>query len=247
MEKTSLLSTVTENAVFVLEFLGIVFAVFVIAYIFEKIGKDHDAKEGRVPSRILSTKTVVVVGMFSAIATILMLLDFPVVFAPSFYKFDLSELPALIAGFAYGPVAGVMVEFIKIVLKVLFKGTSTAFVGELANFVIGSSLIVPATVIYRLGKTRNSAIISCIFGTIVITIVGSLFNALYLLPAFCKLYGMPMEAIIGMGTKINPNITSVSTLVLLSVAPLNLLKGLIVSIITLLIYKHISRIIKSAH
>ncbi len=247
MNITDLFGTVSENAVFVLEFLGIVAAVFLIAYIFEKIGKMRDAKAGKKPSRILSTKTIVVIGMFSAISTVLMIFDFPVVFAPSFYKFDLSELPALVAGFAFGPVAGVMVEFVKIVLKVLFKGTSTAFVGELANFVIGSSFIVPATVIYRINKSKKSAVVSCVVGTIVITIVGSLFNALYLLPAFCKLYGMPIEAIVAMGTKVNPAITSVDSLVLLSVAPLNMLKGLIVSVITLLIYKHISRIIKTSH
>lgn len=243
---TDLLSTVTENALFVLEFLGLVIAVFLIAYIFDKCAKKKDLKNGHPSARILSTKTIVVTGMFSAISTILMLLDFPVPFAPSFYKLDFSELPALIAGFAYGPVAGVMVEFIKLVLKVLFKGTSTAFVGELANFVIGCGLILPASIIYRIKKTKKTAVISCIVGTIMITVIGSVFNAVYLLPAFCKLYGMPMEAIIGMGTKINPSITSVSTLVIFAVAPLNLIKGLINSVITILIYKHLSKHIKSA-
>lgn len=239
-----LFSVAAENVLFILEFLIIVIAVFAVAYLFEKYGKRKDTDSGSVPERILSTKKIVVIGMFSAIAVILMLLDFPVPFAPPFYKFDFSELPALIAGFAYGPVAGVMVEFIKIALKVLFKGTSTAFVGELANFVIGCGLILPASVIYRLHKTKKTAIISCITGTIAITIVGTLFNAFYLLPAFCKLYGMPMEAIIAMGTGINSHITSVATLVIMCVAPLNLLKGAVNSLITLLVYKHIRRLIK---
>lgn len=239
-----LLATVAKNAMFVLEFLGIVIAVFLIAYICEKFSKAKEAKTGVAPERILTTKKIVVIGMFSAISTILMIFDFPVPFAPSFYKFDFSELPALIAGFAYGPVAGVMVEFIKIVLKVLFKGTSTAFVGELANFVIGCGLILPASVIYRFNKTKKTAILSCAVGTVLITLIGSLFNAFYLLPAFAALYGMPMEAIIEMGSKINPAITSVSSLVIMCVAPLNLLKGLAISIITLLVYKHISHLIK---
>ena len=239
-----LLTTVAKNAMFVLEFLGIVIAVFLIAYICEKYSKVKEAKTGVAPGRILTTKKIVVIGMFSAISTILMIFDFPVPFAPSFYKLDFSELPALIAGFAYGPVAGVMVEFIKIVLKVLFKGTSTAFVGELANFVIGCGLILPASVIYRFNKTKKTAILSCAVGTVLITLIGSLFNAFYLLPAFAALYGMPMEAIIEMGSKINPAITSVSSLVIMCVAPLNLLKGLAISIITILVYKHISHLIK---
>ena len=239
-----LLSVVAQNAMFVLTFLGIVIAVFLIAYLCEKLGKNTKTDSAASNERILSTKKIVVIGMFSAISTVLMILDFPVPFAPPFYKFDFSELPALIAGFAYGPVAGVMVEFVKIVLKVLLKGTSTAFVGELANFVIGCGLILPAAIIYRLNKTKKTALIACITGTVLITLIGSLFNAFYLLPAFAKLYGMPMEAIVGMGTKVNPNITSVNSLVILAVAPLNLLKGVINSIITMLVYKHISHLIK---
>lgn len=241
---TDLFTTVAENAMFVLEFLGIVFAVFLIAYICEKYCKKKDMDTGTAPERILTTKKIVVIGMFSAISTVLMILDFPVPFAPPFYKMDFSELPAMIAGFAYGPVAGVLVEFIKIVIKVLIKGTSTAFVGELANFVIGCGLILPAAIIYRMHKTRKVAIVSCVVGTIVITVVGTLFNAFYLLPAFCKLYGMPMEAIIGMGAKVNSSINSVTTLVLFAVAPLNLIKGAVNSLITLLVYKRLRALIK---
>ncbi len=239
-----LLTTVTKNAVFVLEFLGLVLAVFLIAYLFEKYSKKKEEASGKAPERILTTKKIVVIGMFSAISTVLMVFDFPVPFAPPFYKFDFSELPAMIAGFAYGPVAGVMVEFIKIVLKVLVKGTSTAFVGELANFVIGCGLILPSAVIYRMHKSRKTAIVSCITGTVVITIVGSLFNALYLIPAFCRLYGMPLEAIIEMGMKVNPSINSVTTLVLFAVTPLNLLKGAVNSLITLIVYKRLRGLIK---
>ena len=108
-----LLSVVAQNAMFVLTFLGIVIAVFLIAYLCEKLGKNTKTDTAASNERILSTKKIVVIGMFSAISTVLMILDFPVPFAPPFYKFDFSELPALIAGFAYGPVAGVMVEFVK--------------------------------------------------------------------------------------------------------------------------------------
>ena len=237
---TNLLTTVAQNAIFVLEFLGIVLAIFLIAYFFDKAAK----KKTNSTERILNTKTVVVVGMFSAVATVLMIFDVPMPFAPSFYKLDFSELPALIAAFAYGPVAGVMVEFVKIVLKTLVKGTSTAFVGELANFVIGCSFILPASILYRFNKSRKNAILSCVLGTAVITILGPLFNAVYLLPAFARLYGMPLDAIVGMGTAINPAINSVTTLVIFAVAPLNFIKGALVSVITVYIYKPLGRILK---
>ena len=238
-----LLSTVQENALFVVEFLAIVLLMFVIAYAFEKFFK----KKTGDTERILSTRKIAFIGMFAAIAAILHVLDFPVFFAPSFYKMDFSELPALIGAFAFGPVAGVMIEFVKIVLKLLFKGTSTAFVGDLANFVVGCSFLLPASILYQANKKKKIAIISCVVGTLCMTVVGTTFNAVYLLPAFSKLYGMPLDVIIGMGTAINSAITGVVSFVILAVAPLNLLKGSVISIITLLVYKKISPILKASH
>ncbi len=237
---TDLFNSIAENVVFVLEFLGIVVAIFLIAYFLEKIAK----KKSGDTERVLSTKKIVVIGMFSAISTVLFLFDFPLPFAPSFYQLDFSEIPALIAGFAYGPVAGVMIEFIKIILKLVIKGTSTAFVGELANFVVGSALILPATIIYSFKKNKKTALIACVAGTLFLTFVGSVFNAVYLLPAFCKLYGMEMDAIIGMSAAVNGNITSVWTLVLFAVVPFNLIKGVADSLVTMLVYKHLSRLMK---
>ncbi|MBQ9334051.1 MAG: ECF transporter S component [Lachnospiraceae bacterium] len=238
-----LFMSLKENVVFVFEFLAIVVAVFLIAYLIEKYlhRKNNDTE------RILSTRKVAMIGMFSAISAILMILELPVFFAPGFYKFDFSELPALIGAFAFGPVAGVMIEFVKIIIKVLFKGTSTAFVGELANFVVGCSLLLPASIIYLFRKNKKTAITACIVGTLCMTVVGTLFNAVYLLPKFAQMFGMPMEAIIEMGTAVNPHITSVTTLVMMAVAPLNILKGGAVSLITILIYKKLSGILKGSH
>ncbi|MCR5675714.1 MAG: ECF transporter S component [Lachnospiraceae bacterium] len=226
---------------FVLICLLIVAASVAVAVFFERLAR----KKNGGTERILSTRKIVVIGVFSALAAALFYLDFPVFFAPEFYKLDFSELPALIAAFAYGPVAGVLIEFIKIMIKLIIKGTSTAFVGELANFVIGVSFILPASVIYHFRKTRRTAVVSCAVGTGMITLVGVLFNAFYLLPAFSALYGMPLEAIIGMGSKVNAGIKDVTSFVMLAVAPLNLLKGVMVSLITLLIYKKLSPVLKS--
>ena len=201
-------------------------------------------KKSGSKERILSTRKIAVIGMVSAIAAVLMVLEFPLPFAPSFYGMDFSELPALIGTFAFGPVAGVLIEFCKIVLKILFKPTSTAFVGELANFAVGCSFLLPASCVYLFHKTKKSALIGSIAGTLCMTVFGTAFNAVYLLPKFAQLFGMPLDAIIGMGTAVNPAIDSITTLVIFAVAPLNLLKGGLVSVITMLIYKKISPIIK---
>lgn len=234
-------SKVAENMVFVAEFAALVFVIFLIAYLVEKRIhiKNHDTE------RILSTRKISLVGLFAAVSAVLMVLEIPVPFAPPFYKIDLSEIPVLIITFAFGPVAGVMTEFIKILLKLVMKSTSTAFVGELANFTVGCTLILPAGILYLWRKTKRMALTACVVGTICMTLFGSAFNAVYLLPKFAQLFGMPLEAIIGMGTKINPSITSVETMALFAVAPLNLLKGALDTVLTMLLYKRLSPVLKS--
>lgn len=238
-----LLQSVADNVIFVIVCVVIAVALFLIAYATEKYVYKRDG----IQERILSTRKIAMIGLFSALAVILHVIDFPVPFAPPFYKLDFSEIPALLGAFAFGPVAGVMIEFCKILLKLLVKGTSTAFVGDLANFVVGCSMVLPASILYLLKKTKKTAIVACVAGTLIMTVFGTSFNAVYLLPAFSKLYGMPMEAIIGMGQKIHASITGVVSFVVMCVAPMNLLKGFAASLVTMLIYKPLSPILKSAH
>ena len=189
-----------------------------------------------------SARRVSIIGICAAIAAVLHMLDFPLLFlAPEFYKLDLSELPVMLCGFYLGPTATVVCEAIKILLKLLLKGTTTAFVGDFANFAVGCSLVLPATILYHIRKTKGFAILGLTVGTLVLTVFGSAFNAIYLLPKFAQLYGIPLETIIGMGTAVNGNITSVSTFVLLAVAPLNLIKGVGISVLTMLLYKRVAR------
>ena len=232
---------IADNLSFVAVFLGIVFLVVLIAYLIERFARKKNGEK----ERILSTRKIVVIGMFSALSAILMLLEFPVLFAPpEIYKLDFSELPALIGGFAFGPVAAVLIELIKILLKIMIKGTSTAFVGELANFIIGCCFVLPASAIYMIKKNKTTAIISCIVGTVVITVVGSLFNAFYLLPTFANMFHMDLDVIVSMGTAVNKYVTNVPQFTLFIVAPVNLLKGVMVSLPTLLIYKPLSPVLK---
>ena len=239
----NLLQELTTNAVFVLECVALVAAIFIVARFIEK----WEMKKNGVVEPIFTTKKVAMIGIFSAIAAILMLFEFPLPFAPGFYKLDFSEVPVMIAAFAFGPVAGVMVEFCKILLNLLMDSTTTAFVGELANFCVGCAYVLPASIIYLYRKNRKSAIVASVAGTLILTVFGTAFNAIYLLPKFAQLYGMPIEALVGMGTAINPSITSITTMVLFAVAPLNIIKGTSVSLITLAVYKKLSRLIKASH
>lgn len=191
------------------------------------------------------TKILVEVGMLGAIAAVLMLFEIPLPFiAPPFYEMDFSEVPVLIGTFALGPAAGATIELLKILLNLLLNGTSTAFVGEFANYLVGCSFILPAAFIYRSHKTKKNALIGMILGTVIMTIFGCLMNAYLLLPTYAAAFGMPIDTIIAMGTSVNANITNIFTFVLFAVAPFNFIKGIITSTITLLIYKHISPILK---
>lgn len=239
-----LLEEVKQDVMFLLAFLLVVVLMFAVAILIDKL---FDKRRG-VKEKILTTRMVTITGMFSAIALVLYLFDFPLPFlAPGFYKVDFSELPVLIGSFAFGPVAGVMIEFCKVLLKILTKGTNTAFVGDFANFVIGCSLLLPASAVYAFVKNKKGAIVGCITGTLCMTVFGTLFNALYLLPTYARMGMMPMDKIIASGAALNPSIHSITGFVCICVAPLNLVKGTVISLITMLIYKPLSPIIKEGH
>ena len=224
---------VRDNLGFVAVCIAIVAALSLLAKLAERFFPQKRA--------VSTARYVSIVGICSAIATVLHILDFPLIFlAPEFYKLDFSELPVLLCGFYLGPTASVACEGVKILLKLLVKGTSTAFVGDFANFVVGCSFVLPATIWYHAHKSKHSAIIGLILGTASMAVLGSAFNAVYLLPKFAQLYGIPLDAIIGMGAAIHAGVSNVSTFVLLCVAPLNLVKGAMVSVLTLLLYKRVA-------
>ena len=229
------LQTAAENVGFLLTCTGIFAGLVLLAWL---------AQRFLLPERrhLSPARTVSFVAMFSALAAVIMLFEIPLFFAPSFYEMDLSEIPVLICTFYLGPVAGVVCEFLKVFLKLLLKGTSTAFVGDFANFVVGCSMVLPASIVYHAKKARVTALGGLALGTLVMTLFGSAFNAFYLLPKFSQLFHMPLDAIIAMGTEVNSAIHSVWTLVLFAVVPFNLLKGVIVSALTMILYKRVERL-----
>lgn len=236
-------TAVRENLQFLGGCLLIILGIFAVAAVAERL--IH--KKSPLPRSVSPARKVAVVGIFSGISAVLMLFELPLWFAPGFYELDFSEIPVLICAFSMGPVAGVTAELCKVLLKLFLKGTTTAFVGDFANFVVGCTLVLPASILYYIHKTKRMAAAGLAAGTLLMTVFGSAFNALYLLPKFSQLFGMPMDAIIGMGTAVNSRIHSVWTLVLFAVVPFNILKGIIVSVVTMLLYKHISPILKKQH
>lgn len=202
-----------------------------------------NAKAAENAANRSNLRTMVQVAMLGAVSAVLMMFEIPLGFAPSFYKMDLSEVPVLIGAFAMGPVAGAMIELVKVLIH-LVTASTTAGVGDLANFLIGCSFIVPASAIYSRKKCRKSAVIGMAVGGVFMITVGCLLNAFVLLPFYGKVFGMPIDALVAMGTAVNPAIQSVTGFVILAVAPFNLVKVVAVSVITMLLYKRISPILK---
>lgn len=192
-----------------------------------------------------SLSTVVKVGILGSLAGAVMLFEFPLPFlAPPFYAMDFSEVIVLLGGFALGPLPAIGIEAVKIAVNLLLKGTYTLGIGELANFVIGCSFVLPSIMIYHKARTRKGAIIGMAVGTIAIVVVGCVINAYVMLPFYSTAGGIPLDKIIAMGNDANKSIDSVLTLVVLAVAPFNLIKGLVSSLITGLSYKKISPFLK---
>lgn len=190
-------------------------------------------------------RTLAQIAMLGAVATVLMLFEFPLPFiAPPFYELDFSEVPILVGAFAMGPLAGVAIEAIKILLNFVINGTITAGVGEFANFILGCAFLLPASLIYRQKKTKKRAIIGMALGTVIMTVAGCVMNAFVLLPAYGAAFEMPVDAFVQMGTAINKSINSLFTFAVLAVGPFNLIKGILDSVIVMLIYKRIRVILK---
>ena len=174
-------------------------------------------------------------GLLSAMAVILFYIEIPVV---AFYKLDLSTLPAILAGFAMGPIQGIAVIIIKNLVHML--GTSTACVGELADILMSCAFVVPASLIYRSNKTRKGALLSLLIGSLTMVVASVLVNYFILIPAYQVLMNLPLEVIIGMGQAVFGFIDNTVKLVIFITAPFNILKGIVLSVVTYLLYKRVS-------
>ncbi len=190
------------------------------------------------------THKLAVAGMLSAVAFILMYIEFPIpALIPAFIKLDVSDLPELLAAFALGPVWGVVVTLLKNVLFSILHGTSSNYVGELCNFLLGSVFAFTAGILYHRGKTRKSALIGALSGAVLMALISVPVNYFVVYPAYVVVYGMPMEAIIGMYQKINPAADGLLKCLVLFNVPFTFCKGLLDVALCFLIYKPLSPIL----
>jgi len=194
--------------------------------------------------RKLNTRSMIMMAMLGAIAAVLMFLEISVPFAPGFVKFDLSDLPVLVSGFLFGPALGILTASIKIIIKLVIKPTSTAFVGELSNFILAAIFVGVSCLIYRQNKTKKGAMIGMAISTLVTAVVSVLTNWWVIFPMYAKMFGMSMDQLVQIAAATNPLVKDVVTMFILSIFPFNIFKYGVISLVTLLIYKKISNILK---
>ncbi|MDD3334764.1 MAG: ECF transporter S component [Eubacteriales bacterium] len=187
---------------------------------------------------ILSTRQLTTVAILAAISAVLFLVEVPIVL---FYKLDFSNLPVLLGTFALGPLPGTLILLLKSLLGLLH--TTSQGVGELADFIMGFAMLLPAGLIYRHRKCRKDAMLGMIVGTICATLAGMLTNVYLLIPFYGAVYNLPVEQIITMGQAFVPAINSLWSFVALITGPFNLLKWVIISVLTILLYKPLSPIL----
>ena len=185
--------------------------------------------------KTLSVQYLTRIAVLTALSSILYMISIPIV---AFYSLDLSNLPVLLGAFSMGPVAGLIILGLKSLIGCLTS--STMYVGELADFIMGAAFVLPAALIYQRNKSRKGALIGMITGTLALILAGCLTNAYLLIPFYMKAFGMPMEAIIGMCAQALPFVDTELKVILFVTAPFNLLKGVVLCILTYMIYKPLS-------
>jgi riboflavin transporter FmnP len=187
----------------------------------------------------MNLRKTITIALMGVLSFIIMFLEFPLPIFPEFLKIDISDLPAIIVGFAFGPMSGVAVELVKNILHLM--RTTTGGVGELANFIVGSAFIIPAALIYRKRQSAASMILGFVLGTLGMALVGALANYYILIPFYQNF--MPLDAIIGMAAAVNALVVDLKTYILYVVVPFNIIKGVAISILTALVYKRVSSVV----
>lgn len=191
----------------------------------------------------VATQKVVLVGLFGALSTILMLLEFSLPFIPPFVKMDFSELPVILGGYLLGPVYGAAIAFVKVALNFVLNGTSTFGIGELVNLIGSLSFMLPAVWFYNRNRTYKGAVLSLVLGTAVATAVLLTANYFVMFPLYAAAMNFPLEAIIAAAGTTNPLVNNLWTLMLFALLPFNVLKFGLSSVLTLLTYKKLEKVL----
>ena len=188
--------------------------------------------------RKISTNAMLKVAVLTALAVVLQALEFKVPFTPPWLSFDLSDLPAMLGGMTLGPGYAVLIELLKNLLKFTTKGTLTMGVGELANFVTGCALCVPVAFLYQKKKSLRAVLAGMAIGVVSFCVLGAVLNITVLMPLYMSAFGG--DTVLSMAMQINPAWNSINRIVALGVTPFNLMKGVVVSVATALLYKLIA-------
>lgn len=194
--------------------------------------------------KVLTTKNLTMIAMFSAISAVLMVFEIQLPFSPSFIKFDFSDLPVMLGGFLIGPFAGGIIAFMKILLHFLLNGTTSFFVGDLSNLLLTLSFVLPASFIYQQKKTKKTTIQGLLVSIICTSLLAIIFNLFLIFPLYLKVLNLKMVDLINMIHVVNPLVKDVFTMIVFSLLPFNLFKYSIVSMITMLSYKKLSILFK---
>lgn len=184
----------------------------------------------------LDTSSMVKIGMLSGVGVVLMLLDFPLPIFPTFLKMDVSDVPAIIGTFAMGTWAGIAIEFIKNLLKIVI-GSKTSGVGELANFLVGIAYVIPLGLICKWQVNRKKVLLACLMATISMAIIGGILNFYIFIPLYARVLGRSVDFFIDSAAKVNSGITSLRTLIVYAIVPFNLLKGIVMSVVGFGLFK----------
>lgn len=192
-----------------------------------------------------SVRRLVMASMMGAIAFMLIYFNFSVPVISPFAEFDLSALPELVGGFILGPVGAIEIIVAKILLKLVFNGSESMLTGEIQNLILSIAYVLPAVLYYRKHRTKKGAVIGLVIGSVTSVIVSVFTNVYLIFPFYIKLYGMDWDGIIQICSAANPWIKDIPTMVAFSVLPFNIISRTVVSFITFLLYKKISKPLKN--
>lgn len=193
---------------------------------------------------VFSISNMVKISIFAAIAGVLMLFKFPIPIAPPFMTVDFSDVATLVSGFILGPVSGVITVVLKNLINLMLNGTTTAYVGELSNIIVGSTFVVVSSLIYSHKKTKKTAILGLIFGVIGMSVIVTLSNYFVIFPIYAKVFHIPVDGFVKFVPKSYNIVKNYYDLMILSVLPFNIVKGTLNAIVTFLVYKKVSKAMK---
>lgn len=203
------------------------------------MGKRKELEQSR-----MKVKKIAFIGLMGAVSAVLMLLRFPIPFMPPFLSFDLSGVMEMMGGLMFGPLEALCIIVVKILLQLVMQGSMSLGTGELQNFILSSAYVLPAVLIYYRKKTKKSAIVGMAVSSIIVAVVAVITNLYLIIPFYVKLFGMSMDDIISMCSVVNPAMKDTMSLVIFGLVPFNLIKYGATSVVTFIIYKRLSGVIR---